>query len=77
MDIERTVYGTAEKAHDLEVHVSLLKAGEYEFVDIREFVVSLEQYGRGLTLPVETAVEVHAFLDGLFAHLGDLAEVSG
>lgn len=47
----RTVHSRAAKTSDIEIHVSTLETSAGKFVDIREYVVSLEQYGRGITFP--------------------------
>lgn len=48
----RTVHARVPKVSDVEIHVSEIDAGENGFfVDIREYIVSLEQYGRGVTFP--------------------------
>lgn len=52
-DVRRTVHARVPKISDIEIHVSGIETSSGKFVDIREFVVSLEQYGRGLTFPLE------------------------
>lgn len=49
--IKRTVHSRAAKTDDIEIHVSTLKTDSGTFTDVREYVVSLKQYGRGITLP--------------------------
>lgn len=49
--ITRKVVLTVPRKYDLEIHVSKAKIDDAEYVDIREFVVSLQQYGRGIVLP--------------------------
>lgn len=49
--IKRTVHSTVPKTDDIEIHVSTLDTENGQYTDIREFVVSLEQYGRGITFP--------------------------
>jgi len=52
MAYTRTVLARADKASDIEVHVSGLETEDGNlFIDIREYVVSLDQYGRGITVP--------------------------
>ena len=70
----RIVHARVPKATDIEVHVSELYTELGNFVDIREFVVSLEQYGRGITLPVRMGLEVLNGFDEALAHLLDRAQ---
>lgn len=49
--IKRTVHSRVPKTDDVEIHVSTLDTEHGQYTDIREFVVSLEQYGRGITFP--------------------------
>lgn len=46
------------KANDLVVRVRRLKVDGETFVDIREFVPSIEVYGRGILVPLEASVEL-------------------
>lgn len=62
MKLERTVHSTVEKAHDLEVHVSTLTTERGDYTEIREYVPSLQAYGRGITFPKELSKSVK---DGL------------
>lgn len=52
MQIERTVASRISKFDDVEVHVSKVVAQGQTYVEIREFVPSLGQYGKGVTLPM-------------------------
>lgn len=48
----RRVLTRVPKTSDVEVHVSEIDVGELGlYVDIREYIKSLEQYGRGITIP--------------------------
>lgn len=62
--ISRTVLSSAETAPDRLIHVSRLETDDSGvYVDIREYIPSLEQYGRGITFPERFAKTVD---DGLF-----------
>lgn len=50
-EIERNVITVVSKDTDLEMHVSTLHTDRGKFIDVREFVPSLAQYGRGVTYP--------------------------
>ena len=50
--LTRTIHSRTSKTSDIEIHVSTLETSAGTFVDIREYVVSLERYGRGLTFPL-------------------------
>lgn len=60
MQIDRTVHTRVPKATDIEIHTSTLVTESGTFVDIREYVVSLESYGRGITMPIDAAERVMA-----------------
>lgn len=52
MAYTRTVHTVTPKTSDIEVHVSTLEVESGDkYTDIREYVVSLGQYGRGITFP--------------------------
>lgn len=55
---DRTVHSRTLKTDDIEIHVSTVITDEGPFTDIREYVVSLEQYGRGVTFPARLNVQV-------------------
>jgi hypothetical protein len=52
--IMRQVLGRVTKADDLEVHTCKARLDGVTVLDIREYVPSLRQYGRGTTLPWTT-----------------------
>lgn len=52
--IQREVLGKVTKADDLEVHTCRARMNGVTVLDIREYVPSLKQYGRGTTLPWNT-----------------------
>lgn len=60
---QRTVHKTVPKTSDIEIHVSSLSTEYGEFVEIREYVVSLEQYGRGITFPASLRDDIINGLD--------------
>ena len=59
---KRIVHSRAVKTDDIEVHTSTLETEFGPYVEIREYVVSLEQYGRGITFPAELTQVVQAGL---------------
>lgn len=61
---ERVVHTRAKKTDDIEIHVSSLDTEYGLFTDIREFIVSLNQYGRGLTFPARSDL-LDTVLNGL------------
>lgn len=65
--MKRKVLRKVTVAPDLEVHVSVLVAAGATLVDLRQYVPSLKEYSRGVTVPkeavsalVEAAQEVEA-----------------
>lgn len=52
--IHRQVLGRVVKADDLEVHTCRATLDGVTVLDIREYVPSLDAYGRGTTLPWNT-----------------------
>jgi hypothetical protein len=49
----RTIHARVAYVHDKEIHVSTVQSPhDGLFVDLREYIPSLETYGRGLTLPL-------------------------
>jgi len=55
---EREIVVTLNRRHDLDIHVSRIVVEERSYVDVREFIPSLAQYGRGILLPVDRAEEI-------------------
>jgi len=49
--VKRTVLGRVPIADDREVHVSRLSTAGEGFVEIREYIPSLKEYGRGIVVP--------------------------
>lgn len=64
--IDREVFGRRVKAEDLEVHTSLVALEEDHYVEIREYVPSLNEYGRGIVMQIELANGVRLDLNELF-----------
>lgn len=65
MATQRTVLTRTPKTSDIEIHVSTLQpesGGIY--AEVREYIVSLDQYGRGVTFPAK-AETVEALVNGL------------
>lgn len=68
----RTVHTSVPKAADVEIHVSEIDSGEHgNYVEIREYIPSIEQYGRGLTFPWDADN-----LDDVIAALKDIRAAS-
>lgn len=60
---------------DKELHVSLVASpNDGDFVDLREFIPSLKQYGRGITFPLELLDEVSGGLEAIRHELGGAKE---
>ena len=62
--LNRTVHSRVEKTSDIEIHVSTLVTDNGTFTEIREYVVSLDRYGRGLTFPATQRI-LDSVLSGL------------
>jgi hypothetical protein len=54
--LNRTVHSRVAKTSDIEIHVSTLVTDNGTFTEVREYVKSLDQYGRGLTFPATDAI---------------------
>ncbi|MFJ6508571.1 hypothetical protein [Streptomyces sp. NPDC091879] len=49
----RTIHARVAYVHDKEIHVSTVQSPQDGlFIDCREYIPSLDTYGRGLTLPI-------------------------
>lgn len=59
---QRKVLLSAPRKFDLDVHVSRVEVDGVEYYDIREYIPSLRQYGRGILVPRKLAVDVVAAL---------------
>lgn len=68
--LNRTVHSRVAKTSDIEIHVSTLVTDSGNFTEIREFIKSLDQYGRGLTFPSSHAT-IEIITHGLVESIGD------
>jgi hypothetical protein len=67
----RKVFKRVPLVYDKELHVSTVDTpGDGMFVDLREFIPSLEAYGRGVTFSQEHFPEIMAGLDDAYQDLG-------
>lgn len=57
------LYGKIVKEDDLEVHVRVLKIRKSILVDIRDYVPSLDTYGRGVMFDVKSLGPIIDALD--------------
>jgi hypothetical protein len=65
--ISRTVLSDIETSPDRHVHVSRLETDDSgAYLDIREYIPTLDQYGRGITLPIRYTQEIIDALDRAF-----------
>lgn len=64
-NISRTVVSRTPKADDIEIHVSELKTDSGDYIDVREYVVSLEQYSRGITYPARLHAQILVGMEGI------------
>lgn len=70
-DIERTVHARVPYVSDKEMHVSTVQSPEDGlFVDMREFIPSLDAYGRGVTFPLGLLDEVLKGLESVWHETG-------
>lgn len=46
------VVGTVQKSPDLECHVRVVEVENVKVVEIRDFIPSLGEYGRGYWMPI-------------------------
>jgi hypothetical protein len=52
-DDDRVVHARLPYVDDKEIHISTVRDPEYTpFIDFREYIPSLKDYGRGLTIPL-------------------------
>lgn len=58
MEYTRSVLRRLTKASDIEIHVSIMSTDYGVYYDVREYIVSLDQYGRGITFPVDLGAEI-------------------
>lgn len=60
MDFPRTVLVAVSKTSDIDIHVSSIDVDGVPYTDIREYIVSLDRYGRGITFPGAFNAEIAA-----------------
>lgn len=53
--IDYTLIGTVPKADDLEIAVRVAQVADERVIDVRDYVPSIDFYGRGITVPVDGA----------------------
>lgn len=54
--LKRKVHTRTPIAEDLELHTSTIRAAGQTFFEVRQFIPSLKQYGRGVTVPHTDAI---------------------
>lgn len=54
----RDVAYAVPRRHDIDIHVSEVEVEGQHYVDVREFIPSLAQYGRGVLIPARLAAEI-------------------
>lgn len=64
-DAWRQVIRTVDIADDLQVHVSVLTVDTDQFMEIRNWIVSNQAYGRGLVAPIKHARQIRDALNEL------------
>lgn len=64
---QRKVYKKIQVRSDIEIHVYRRRVDNVDFYDVREFVVSLDQYGRGITFPGDVFDDVWTGLEAAYA----------
>lgn len=70
--LRRKVHTKTQIADDLELHVSTLRVAGQTLLEIRQFIPSLKQYGRGVTVPFSAKV-VEGIVIGIDKHVDDEA----
>ena len=61
---KRTVTATEKINEDKFLHVSRLETEQGDYIDIREYIPSLDHYGRGITVPI---LMINTLVDGIEA----------
>lgn len=64
---QRKIYKRIPSRPDVEIHVFRRTVDGVDFFDVREFIVSLEQYGRGITFPEDVFDDVWTGLETAYA----------
>jgi hypothetical protein len=63
-DLHRTLLQQIQVSEDLEIHISLVSSpGSPVFIEIRNYIPSLDYYGRGMILPPGTPKLIAAALN--------------
>jgi len=57
-DVRREILVEVAKAPDLDLHVSILHTPWADYAEIRDYVPSIEKYGRGVLIPASALEEV-------------------
>ena len=52
---QREVLLRVPRRYDLDIHVAKITIEDGTYVDVREFIPSLQQYGRGILIPADRA----------------------
>jgi hypothetical protein len=65
--MKRKVHERTPIADDLEVHISTIKSAGQTFYEIRQYIPSLKQYGRGITVPAAAPRASADIIAGLIA----------
>lgn len=65
--ITREVILSIPRKYDIDIHVSKVEIDGLVYADVREFVKSLKQYGRGIVLPKASLYAVIEALEKLDA----------
>jgi hypothetical protein len=63
--VKRKVHAKTPIADDLEVHISVVTTAGRKFLEVRNYIPSLKQYGRGITLPSDPPHVVNDVIAGL------------
>lgn len=56
--LKRKTLAKIPVAADLETHVSTVEVAGEKMLDLRQFIPSIAEYGRGVTLPMSTRLDV-------------------
>lgn len=61
-----------QKAADLETHLRIVDIDGTKYVEVRDYIISSKEYGRGYWLPLDKAV-----LSSLSRSLAEIAKAAG
>lgn len=59
---DREVLTALPRRHDLDIHVCRVRVDEQVYYDVREYIPSILQYGRGILIPERLVPDVAAAL---------------